>query len=188
MGFLERLDTVDAHAFIVGTHWGPAWVDQVFLFCSASWPSYLLLFGFIVWAFVKLSMVDGLRIGALLIASVALADLASVYLFKEVFQRLRPCYDTLLMDRFILVAKHCGGSFGFVSSHAATIWAGWAVIRASKAPTGFLGVFTAWAVLVSYSRVYVGVHYPGDVIGGALLGYLISWSLLRWRPSPTFEG
>ncbi|MGB4561184.1 MAG: phosphatase PAP2 family protein, partial [Schleiferiaceae bacterium] len=43
-----------------------------------------------------------------------------------------------------------------------------------------------WALLVSYSRIYLGVHYPGDVLGGALLGVSIATLLMAWRKSPTF--
>jgi undecaprenyl-diphosphatase len=111
----------------------------------------------------------------------AITDLASVHLLKNTVMRLRPCHEPLLQGLVHTVNGKCGGMYGFVSSHAANTfgfatlmtlifrkrisWIGWCLI--------------AWAAIVSYSRIYLGVHYPADIIGGAMLGALPGW--LIWR-------
>jgi undecaprenyl-diphosphatase len=77
------------------------------------------------------------------------------------------------------VKGYCGGAFGFVSSHAANSF-NVAALSILLIRNRFFSVFIfIWAAGVSYSRIYLGVHYPGDVVCGALLGMLIGWSMYR---------
>jgi undecaprenyl-diphosphatase len=115
-------------------------------------------------------------IGSLILAY-AISEQVSVHLFKEVFMRLRPCHEPELAGQVRLVTHGCGGQYGFVSTHATNSF-NLAVLSALliKRKWFTISVF-AWAILVSYSRVYVGVHYPGDILGGAILGGLIGTSV-----------
>ncbi len=103
-----------------------------------------------------------------------IGDRISVMLFKDVFERLRPCHNPELIG-LVHVVDGCGGQFGFLSSHATNsfslaIFSGLLFKKHYK----YLGLFMVlWASLVSYSRIYVGVHYPADIIGGAILGSVI---------------
>jgi len=97
---------------------------------------------------------------------------------KDSVKRLRPSHEPDLAGQVHLVRNYHGGKFGFVSSHAAN----------SMGIALFLGVFlkrtwkpipwilVAWALLVSYSRIYLGVHYPLDILGGCLLGAIAAIS------------
>ena len=109
----------------------------------------------------------------ILIAACGLADYSSASILKPFFERLRPSHEMLDGIR-ILMGK--GGKYGFVSSHAANIFAAAVVFSYFYPKNKYIFFFIA--TLVSYSRVYVGVHYPGDVIFGGLLGYGLAWIVL----------
>ncbi|MBN1108478.1 MAG: phosphatase PAP2 family protein [Bacteroidales bacterium] len=112
-----------------------------------------------------------------IILAVALADQSSVHLFKNVFQRLRPCHDPELQGLVHLVNGECGGLYGFVSSHAANSF-NVAVLSLMFIKKRWYSVaIIIWASIVGYSRVYLGVHFPGDVICGAMLGSLVGWGV-----------
>ncbi|MDR0972289.1 MAG: phosphatase PAP2 family protein [Bacteroidales bacterium] len=111
--------------------------------------------------------------------SFLLADRISVLCFKEVFQRLRPSHaledvNLVKMTLFSLVYDYKGGLYGFVSSHSANCFSLATIFsyygRKYKPMPYILYV---WAILVGYSRIYCGVHYPLDVLCGALLGIVI---------------
>ncbi len=107
--------------------------------------------------------------------TILLGDRISVVFFKEVFERLRPCHNPNLAGLVHIIDNHCGGQFGFVSSHATNSFALalFSGLLLKKHYKYILCIMIFWAALVSYSRVYVGVHYPGDVLGGAILGSII---------------
>ena len=110
-----------------------------------------------------------IAVGIVLI-STGITDLTVVEVIKPAISRLRPSH--VLSDTInILIGK--GGKYGFVSAHAANIFCATTILsyfyEQWKKPLIFL------AILVSISRVYVGVHYPGDIIFGGLYGYGIAW-------------
>lgn len=110
---------------------------------------------------------------AIIIISVGLADAASAQILKPFFARLRPSHELTEGIR-ILMGK--GGQYGFVSSHAANVFAA-AVVFGYFYPR-YKSTYFIIAALVAFSRVYVGVHYPADIIFGALLGFGLAWAVL----------
>lgn len=97
--------------------------------------------------------------------------------FKIGVQRLRPCYDPDLQGLFRLVKDYCGGKYGYFSGHAVNSFAVaffFTYLLGSKYK--ILAVFLMiWASFVAYSRIYVGVHFPLDILTGAVIGILFSW-------------
>jgi len=121
---------------------------------------------------------------------VALADQVSVHLFKNTFQRLRPSHEPDLAE-LIHLPRRKGGLYGFVSGHAAGSFATAYFTSRIIGIKWYTWLIVTWAVIFSYSRIYIGVHYPGDSFFGALLGLFIAWMVLRvwtatgraWFPS-----
>jgi undecaprenyl-diphosphatase len=113
-----------------------------------------------------------------IIIAVTMTDQLALVIKNSVL-RLRPCHEPSLEGLVHLVNGRCGGLYGFVSSHAANSFnvALFSLIFIRK--RWYSISIIIWAALVSYSRIYLGVHYPGDVIGGAILGALIGWGMFR---------
>ncbi|MBQ9473787.1 MAG: phosphatase PAP2 family protein [Bacteroidales bacterium] len=110
----------------------------------------------------------------LVLAGIALcflfADQLSATVFKPGFCRLRPCHALPDVRMF---RTGCGGMYGFISSHAANVvaCATFLAMRYRKAALSWL--MALWCLVVCYSRPYLGKHYPGDVVAGALVGFAI---------------
>jgi undecaprenyl-diphosphatase len=184
--FLKQLDT-SILLFLNSLH-SPFW-DKVMWFVSGriEWiPLYLVLAGWVVYKFRWRSVVIIIFVIILIIAS----DQTSVHLFKEVFHRPRPCKNIDIQHLVHLVNDYCSGKYGFVSSHAANTFAlatFTSLLFRNKIYSWFIFF---WATVVSYSRIYLGVHYPGDVLGGMLLGIslgiLFYWLYVRVKSLTIF--
>jgi undecaprenyl-diphosphatase len=96
-------------------------------------------------------------------------------LFKYSIQRLRPCHDDQIQNLIRIVKEDCGGLYSFFSAHAsnsfviATIF----ILFMNRKKEYYL--LFIWASLLAYSRVYLGVHYPSDIIIGSLIGITVSY-------------
>ena len=113
-----------------------------------------------------------------IILAATLADQSSVFV-KNLFLRLRPCHEPSLKGLVHLVNGECGGMYGFVSSHATNSF-NVALLSLLFVKKRWYSIsIIAWALVVGYSRIYLGVHYPGDVLCGSLLGAFIGWSMFR---------
>lgn len=140
---------------------------------SVIWvPFYLFLFIFVVMNFGKKGL--GWIIFALLTA--ALTDMISSSFLKEYIGRVRPCRDPEFSQYVRFLVKHCPVSGSFTSSHAANHFgAAMFGYMTLKSVTKWAWLFFAWAGIICYAQIYVGVHYPGDILGGALVGCIIGW-------------
>jgi undecaprenyl-diphosphatase len=175
MDLLDRLIAADQAAFLVlnGMH-----TDTLDLAMTAM--SDLRLWFPLYVAFLLLVKLRwnwrGLWIALPLIAlMIVVSDSGSVMLFKNTVERLRPCHEPALAGLVHLVPESCGGRYGFVSSHAANHFAIAALMigMLQRRPRWTVPALLLWAATIAYSRVYLGVHYPADVVVGGLYGFAV---------------
>jgi len=153
---------------------GNSTIDSLMMLISGKWV-WIPLYAYLLYALIQNFTISSVGWIVLSIcALVILTDQGSVELFKEYFQRLRPCHNLNIKDSLVLVSGKCGGQYGFVSSHAANVF-GLAsfVYLLMKGYSKYWALLLLWAALVSFSRVYLAVHYPADVIAGAALGVAV---------------
>jgi undecaprenyl-diphosphatase len=111
-----------------------------------------------------------------IILAVILADQAS-NLLKFSVRRLRPCHEPSLEGLVYTVGQGCGGMYSFVSAHASNSFNVAFISLLLIGKRWFTICIIIWAAVVGYSRIYLGVHYPGDVLCGAIIGSLVGWSV-----------
>jgi undecaprenyl-diphosphatase len=113
-----------------------------------------------------------------IILAATLADQLSV-LVKNIVLRLRPCHQPSLEGIVHLVNGECGGLYGFVSSHATNSFDVALLSLLFIRKRWYTISILLWASIIGYSRIYLGVHFPGDVICGSMLGAFIGWSMYQ---------
>ncbi len=150
-------------------------LDVVMTFASSKFgwiPFYLFLLFLTVKKFGKKVWLPLLIIAL----TITIADQGSTHLFKNVFQRLRPCHNPELTP-ILYTPLGCGGLYGFLSAHAANSFAiSFLLIALLRDNYPWITpVMVVYAIFVSISRVYLGVHYPTDIMAGAVFGVLIGW-------------
>ena len=138
------------------------------------YPFYaIVLFYF----FKTLPVIKAFKYTGLLILCVALADISSVHLFKNVFERYRPSHNLEIQDMLNYVNNYRGGRYGFVSSHAANLFAIATFVALVISNKTIITLTFIWASVSTYSRIYLGVHYPSDILGGIILGVFIAYAV-----------
>jgi undecaprenyl-diphosphatase len=171
---IEFLKNIDIQAFLFLNSLHNNFFDIVMWQISSIifWvPLYIILIGFLIYKYRKQSLYIILSIVLVIIIS----DQLSSSIIKPLVERLRPSHDPSLEGLVHLINDYKGGKYGFVSSHAAnTFGLAMFLILFFKNRIFSICIFS-WASIVSYSRIYLGVHYPGDIICGATIGILAAW-------------
>ena len=176
---MESLIDLDKALFVFLNTLGSESFDFFWLLITnkkSSIPLYIIL---IYYIYKKLSFKNFFKYLFLIIILILLTDQTSGF-FKDYFQRLRPCHDQNINTLIRIVKEGCGGLYGFFSAHAANTFAvaTFFYFTLNRYSKKFKYLFL-WAIIVSYSRIYVGVHFPIDIIFGACfgitLGYLFSF-------------
>lgn len=166
------------------------WDEQLFLYLNGQHQDWLdpfvdTLTGKLIWiplyAFFIYLIIKHFNKGSVWILAgiglaILMADQTASGFMKPFFERLRPCHDPR-WEGLMFNYGGCGGMYGFVSSHAANTFALAIYLNLlfRDRLKGF-GWLYIWAVVISYTRIYLGVHYPLDVVVGALVGLLSGWA------------
>ena len=126
--------------------------------------------------FKNTKFTQGLLILVMLVLTVTLADQFSSGLCKPLFMRFRPAQDPGIMYMVNVVNGYRGGAYGFISSHAANTFAVATFVALLIRNCWMTVIMYIWALIPSFSRIYLGVHYPGDILFGMLWGLLVGLS------------
>lgn len=165
----------DIVMLLINRQWIHPAIDQVALFMRES-IVHIPLYVFIIFLSFQVFGKKAIWwvIGAL--ALIAFTDVLSSQVIKYAFNRLRPCRDPFMAVHIRFLAKYCGSNPSFTSSHALNHFAFATFTYFSFRPfSKWFKLLFLWAGVIAYSQVYVGVHYPSDVLVGALLGILLGW-------------
>ena len=174
----KKLESLDQRLFLYLNGDYADWLDTLMYWVTIKYtwfPFYLLLIIWLSWRYKW----QGVIMLVTMVAALGLADFVTSGLMKPFFERPRPCHEQALKG-LVYIAKGCGGRYGFASSHASTTFAlagsmWWLLKYWSR----WWGLAFGWASLVAYSRVYVGVHYPADILVGAVVGILVGWLMVQ---------
>ena len=170
---MEEIILEDKQAMIFLNNLGNSTFDPFWILVSEKWfwiPLYVIFLYFLYKNFNKKSLFYILLFVALgITASDQIANI-----FKFGFERLRPCHDPSLEG--LLREVKCGGKFGFYSAHSSNSFfvATYLTMLLGKKIKQLPYFLFVWAAIVAYSRVYLGMHFPGDIIIGAIMGILLA--------------
>ena len=181
---IELIDSIDKEILVWLNGFHNPFMDTIMWYVSSApfwiWFYVILLIFLLKTRSAIWPKVDFKQLAFIVVSisvAILLADQISSGFFKPFFGRLRPSHSPELEGLVHLLTNpdgetYKGGQFGFVSSHAANsfaiAWFASALLQMRKAWV----IMMIWAALVSYSRIYLGVHYLGDITGGAIIGML----------------
>jgi membrane-associated phospholipid phosphatase len=158
----------------INSSWTHSFLDHVLPWCrnAQNWyPFYAIL---LVYLFIRWGKATWKWL-LFAIINLTLTDQISSSIFKPLVHRLRPCADPLMAGKVRLLLDHCSGGFSFTSSHAANHFGLAMFIFISLTPVfkKYTWLFFLWAGVIAYAQIYVGVHYPLDVLVGAMIGLVV---------------
>ncbi len=171
---LNIIKEVDEKIFLLINQNHCSACDFIFFWASDRWiwiPFYAVL----MYALYRNAGRNFFIILMAVIVLIVLSDQFSV-LIKNSVMRYRPCHNLILQERVHLVNEYCGGIYGFVSSHAANTSALslLLILFLRKKIKWITPVMISWCFFIGYSRIYLGQHFPADIIGGWILGIILA--------------
>jgi undecaprenyl-diphosphatase len=175
---IEDILNLDTELFIYLNSLGLPLFDNFWIFLSNKEANVffysVLLFFYFYNRSLKFNFSELFYFLILIALMISITD-QTANLFKDSFQRLRPCYNEIIKDSLRLVKENCGGKYGFFSAHASnsfTLAVFFGLLYKKKFK--YLIYFSLlYASLISYSRIYLGVHFPLDILFGAAFGLII---------------
>ena len=179
---LEYLNELDTTALLAVNGLYSTFQDALWFLVSNKLASILIVLG-LIWILLHKNRRHALLVLAMLVLAFIVADQVSSSLIKHLVERLRPTREPSLDGMIHTVNNYRGGMYGFVSSHAANSFAAVTLVALIMRQRLVTFSLIVWALMQCYSRVYLGVHYPGDILGGIIVGIItgwLVWLLMRW--------
>ena len=176
---IDKLDSIDKHLMLLLNYDGGYTQDCFWQFMSSRllWVIPSLLF--IINVFKHFDCTKAISMIIAMVITVALCDQVSSNVIKPLIARLRPSHAPELERLLHFVNGYHGGLYGFVSSHAANSWGAVSLASLIIHRRWTTYILITLALCVSYSRIYLGVHYPADVVCGGMLGTIIGFCVYR---------
>lgn len=176
---VEQLKTWDRELLLFFNQFHAPALDTAvsYLTQTAFWVP---LYAFILYLIFKSKGRNGWFAFAGIAITILLADQITAGVMKPLFERLRPSHEPSLEGVIHLVDNYRGGPYGFASSHAAnTTGVALIVFLLLRPFYRYVWTIFLWAFIMSYTRIYLGVHYPGDILAGMLVGLLCGWGAYK---------
>jgi undecaprenyl-diphosphatase len=186
MSIFEIIKQLDTHLFLIINGLYSPFFDNFMLLVSGK-IIWIPLYASVLYVLIKNWKIEAIWLILAFILCIVISDQFASGFLKNTVKRLRPSSVDELSGVIHLVKGYLGGGkYGFASSHASNSF-GFAMLSALilRRKNYTIAIFS-WAIVVGYSRIYLGAHYPLDVLGGAAIGitaaYLCKWLLLKFRP------
>ena len=185
---MEKILEFDKNLLIFLNSFGSDQFDQFWLIITNKYTHIPLYFFLLITLFKKLkkqfnlNKKNLLKLYLIYVSSVIFLIFISDQLsnfFKNTFQRLRPCHDDQIQSLIRIVKEDCGGLFSFFSAHASNSFVIASIFFYFNSDNKWYSLLFVWSFFVAASRVYLGVHFPSDIILGALIGILISFMFYK---------
>ena len=178
---MNRLIDIDQQLLLAINGWHAPWADTLMWYISSRWlwiPLYLLLAGLLVWRF---GWKRALWMVLIMGCAVGLADWFTTFL-KHIVCRPRPTHEPLLEGLVHIVRGYRGGQYGFPSSHASntmTVALIFCLLFQRQTTNKSHWLLLVWVAANCWSRMYLGVHYPGDILAGLIVGSVLAFPAYR---------
>jgi len=172
MGIIDQLIDFDKNLLLcLNSYHTPLWDN--FFWITTQTITWVPLYVTLAYIFIKNHSLRGIWFLVFAGLLILLCDQISSGFFKPFFERYRPSHDPFIKDAVHILHNKKGGMYGFVSSHATNSFGLAVYLSLIFRNRWFNIVIFSWAAIFSYSRIYLGLHYPGDIVGGALLGMIL---------------
>ena len=184
---MHEIIHIDQQLLLLLNSNGVGYWDRLMMLVTETWPWIPMAVGLLVVLLRRKTWRQALVIVLLMALVITVCDQFASSVCKPLFHRLRPSHEPAL-EGLVCLPDGAHGLYGFISSHAANTFGVFAFTALLLRRRAFVLTMLCWACLSSYSRIYLGLHYPGDILAGALWGLLVGWGVWHLVPADARVG